>query len=91
MIDKLGIDSEKLKFVSISNVYEYSIGHIVVAKSPSMTLTSNNIADKYHWFRQHAVKEIFIWKIELENWKADIFIKGLHGELFLRIKKFLCG
>ena len=56
VIDNLGIDSEKLNFVSRSNVYEENNGSIVVAKNPRMTPTSNHIAVKYHWFRQNVGK-----------------------------------
>ena len=45
----------------------------------------------YHWFRQHVVKKILIKKIESENQKADIFTKGLQGELFVSNRKLLCG
>ena len=91
MIDKLGIDSEKLKFVSRSTIYEDNNEAIVVATSPSMTPTSKQIAIKYHWFRQHAGKEFLIHKIESENQKADVVTKGLQGQIFVRIRKFLCG
>ena len=56
LIDNLGIDSEKLKFVSISTIYEDNNGAIVVATSPTMTPTSNHIDVKYNWFRQHTGK-----------------------------------
>ena len=46
--DNLGIDSEKIKFVSSSNVYEDNNGAIVVATSTRMTPTSNNIDVKYN-------------------------------------------
>ena len=91
VIDNLGIDSEKLKFVSSSNVYEENNGAIVVATSPRMTPTSKDISVKYHWFRHHAGNQFVIWKIESENWKADIFTKGLQGQIFVRIRKLLCG
>ena len=58
---------------------------------PRMTPTSNNIAVKYHWFRQHIGTEFVIRKTESENQKADIFTKGLQDEIFLRIRKLLCG
>ena len=44
VIDNLGIDSEKLKFLSSSTIYKYNNGAIVVAKSPSMTPTSKHIS-----------------------------------------------
>ena len=90
VIDNLGIDSEKLKFVSSSTIYEDNNGAIVVATSPRMTPTSKHIAVKYHWFRQHVGKEFLIWKIDSQNQKADIFTKGLQGQIFVRIRKLLC-
>ena len=39
VIDNLGIDSENLKFVSRSTIYEDNNRSIVVAKSPRMTPT----------------------------------------------------
>ena len=91
VIDNLVLDSEKLKFVSRSTIYEDNNGSIVVATSPSMTPTSKHIAVKYHWFRQHVGKEFVIWKIKSENQKADIFTKGLQGQIFVNIRKLLCG
>ena len=85
----MGIDSEKLKIVSSSTIYEYNKGAMVVAKSPRMTPTSKHIAVKYHWL--HVGKEFVIRKIDSENQKADIFTKGLQGEIFVRIMKMLCG
>ena len=64
VIDNLGIESEKLKFVSSYTIYENNNGAIVVGKIPRMTPTSNHIAVKYHWFRQNVGKEFVIWKIE---------------------------
>ena len=79
VIDNLGIDSENLKFVSSSTIYEDNNGSIFLATNPRMTPTLKHIAVKYHWFRQHVGKELVIWKIESENQKADIFTKGLQG------------
>ena len=64
VIDNLGIDSEKLKFVSSSTIYEDNNGAIVVGTSPRMTNTSKHISVKYNWFRQHVGKEFAIRKIE---------------------------
>ena len=90
-IDNLGIDCENLKFVSSSTIYEDSNGSIVVATSSRMTLSSKYIAVKYQWFRQHVRKTFVIRKIESENQKANIFIKGLQGQIFVRISKLLCS
>ena len=91
VIDNLGIDSEKLKFVSRSTVYEENNGDIVVSTSTMMTPISKHIAVKYHWFRQNTVKEFVIWNIDPEKQKADISTKGLQGQIFVRIRKLLCG
>ena len=91
VIDNLGIDSEKLKFVSSSTVYGDNNVTIVVVTSLRTTPTSNHISVKYHWFRQHVETEFVIRKIESEKQKADIFTKGLQGEIFVRIMKLLCG
>ena len=53
VIENLGIDSENLKFVSRSSIYEDNKVSIVVATSPRTTPTSKQIYVKYHWFRQH--------------------------------------
>ena len=56
VIDNLGIESEKLKFVSSSTIYEDNNGIIVVETIPRTTPTSRHIYVKYHWFRQHVGK-----------------------------------
>ena len=43
VIDNLAIDSENLKFVSSSTIYEDNNGAIVVAKIPRMTPKSKQI------------------------------------------------
>ena len=91
VIENLGIDSENLKFVSSSTIYEDNNVAIAVATSTRTTPTSKHIALKYHWFRQHVGKKFVIWNIESENQKADIFTKGLQGQIFVRIRKLLCG
>ena len=91
VIDNLGIDNEKLKFVSSSTIYKDNNVAMVVSTSPRMTHTSKHIAINYHWFRHRVGREFVIWKIESENQKADIFTKGLQGETFVRIRNLLCG
>ena len=83
----MGIDIEKLKFVSSSTIYEDNNGAIVVTTSPIMTPSSRQIVAKYNRSRQHVGKEFVIQKINSENQKADIFTKGLQGQIFVRIRK----
>ena len=59
--------------------------------SPRMTPTLNDIDVKYNWFRHHVGKEFVIRNIKSENKKADIFTKGLQGQIFVRIRKLICG
>ena len=66
VIDSLGIDSDNLKFVSSSTIYEDNNGAMVAVTSPRTTPTSKHIAVKYHWFRQNVGKEFVIRKIESE-------------------------
>ena len=91
MIENLVIDSDKLRFLSSSTVYEYKNGSILVATSPRMTPISNHNTVKYNCFRQHVEKESVIWKIDSENHKAYIFTKVLQGELFVSISKLICS
>ena len=91
VIDNLGINSDKLKFLPISTVYEDNNGYIGVAKIPIMTPTSKHIDVRYHRFRKHVGNKFMIWMIESENHKADIFTKSLQGEIFVRIRRLLCG
>ena len=67
VIDNFGIDSEKLKFLSISTIYEDNNGDIVVATIPRMTPKSEHISVKYNWFRQHFGKYFLIRRIESKN------------------------
>ena len=51
VIENLGIDCEKMKFVSSYTVYENNNISIVLATSPRMTPTSNHIHVNYHLFK----------------------------------------
>ena len=55
-IEKLVMDSENLKFVSSSTLYEDNTCAIFVAKSPRMLPVSNHINIRYNWSRQHIGK-----------------------------------
>ena len=89
VIYNLVFNFENLKFVSSSTIYEENIGAIVVATNPRIIPSSKHIAVKYHWFRQHVGKGFVIRNIESENQKADIFTKGLQGQIFVRVRKLL--
>ena len=73
VIENVRIDSENLKFVSSSTIYEDNNGAIIVATSPRMTPSSKHISVKYHWFIQHVGKEFVIQKIESEKSESRYF------------------
>ena len=77
--------------MSRSTHYEDNNGAIFLATSPRITPPSKHISVNYHLFGQHVGEEFVIRKIESENQKADIFTKGLQGEIFVRIRKFICS
>ena len=83
VVEKLGMDSENIKFVSIYNVYEGNNGAIVATTSLRINPTQKKIYNKYHLLRNHAGKESVIINIESKDQKSDIFTKGLQGELLL--------
>ena len=56
VIENLGIDSEELKFVSSSTVYEKNNGSIVVVTSLIITHTTKHIYIIYNRFRQRVGK-----------------------------------
>ena len=56
VVDNLVMDSDTMKFISSSGVYEDNNGTIVVVTSSRMTNTSNPNYVKYHWFRKYAGK-----------------------------------
>ena len=91
-ISKVGLKEDRLKFETKCTVFEDNAGALQVATSPRMTPTSKFIAVKYHWFRQHVDSgEISIVKVSSQEQEADMFTKGLQGELFLKIRKLVCG
>ena len=91
VIENLGIDSENLKFVSSSTVYEDNNGAKVVVTTTMINPASKHIDVKYNWLRHHVGREFVIRKMKSENQKSDIFTKGLQGEIFVKIRKLICG
>ena len=73
VIKNLGIDSEKIKFVSIYTVYEDNNVSKVVETSPRMTPTSKQISVNYYWCKQHVGKELVIQKIRVRKSKGRYF------------------
>ena len=92
VLSRLKIDTSKMTVTSKSTVYEDNNGARIVATYPRLTPTSKFIATKYHWFRQNVESgEIDIKRIDSKNQLADIFTKDLQGNIFVAIRKLLCG
>ena len=90
VVNILGL-SDDLSFTTYSTVFEDNQGAISLAKCPRMTPCTKHIGTKYHWFRDHVGKVFEVEHVESAKQKADIFTKGLQGQLFLSIRKLLCG
>ena len=86
----LGLPDD-LKFTTHLTVFEDNQGAISLAKCPRITLHTKHIGTKYHWFRDHVGKVFEVEHVESAKQKADIFTKGLQGQLFLSIRELLCG
>ena len=87
-------ETEKINFYTHSTIFEDNQGTLTVAKSPRYTPTSKFIAVKYHWFRQYVsgpMKEFNLKWISTNLQRADLYTKGLQGNLFLNLQKLLCG
>ena len=89
VVDALGLPSDT-QYVSHSTVFEDDQRAIFLAKCPK-TPRTKHIGTKYHWFRDHVVKMLGLQHVKSAKQKADIFTIGLQGQLFLNIRKMLCG
>jgi hypothetical protein len=84
--------TKELNICAHSKVFEDNNGALTLAKAPSMTPRSKNIAVKYHFFREYIVNgSIQIHRIDTKFQKADIFTKGLLKDAFENIRKLLMG
>ena len=76
-----------------SDVFEDNNGCISQATSPKFTPRNKHYATKFHFFKSHIGPEkgILLHKIGTEEQIADIFTKGLAGEIFKKLRKLLMG
>ena len=84
-----------------SNVYEDNNACISQALSPRLTPRNRHYATKLHFFKQHldtpeqvvkgSTSGITLKKIETAEQIADIFTKGLVGDIFAKLRKKLMG
>ena len=91
-IKLLGIEPDKLKHSTKSQVFEDNVGALLVDKCPRVTPFGKLVAGKYHWFRDNIHNgECMVGKIGGDSQKADIFTKGLQAKLLLKNRNLLCG
>jgi len=74
-----------------STIFEDNNGALSLAVSPSTTPRTKHIAVKYHFFRDQVGKGVELKKVDSREQVADIFTKGLVEELFVHLRKKLCG
>ena len=72
-------------------VHEDNKSCIAVAESNKPPLRTKHIAVKYHHFRNHINKSIFLKCIDTHDQVADIFTKPVDPGTFFRLRKILCG
>ena len=85
-LEGIGLNTNKLKVVTQSSVFEYNAGARLVASLPRLTPTSKLIDVKYHWFCSYidsdnnGFKPISINKIYGKVNPVDIFTKSKSKE-----------
>ena len=95
VVKAVGQDTKRLDFSTHSTLSDDNYGVVKVNhnhKLPIMTPGYNHISVKYHWFRDKIyIGECSIKKVDGKYQKANIFTRDLQGDIFLHIKKLLCG
>ena len=76
-----------------SMIFKDNNGALSLATAPKLTLRTNYIVVKYHWFMSHISKEkkFLIVKVVSKDQKVDLFTKGLTAETFEHVHKLLMG
>ena len=73
-------------------LFEDNSGAVELANVPKMRPRTKHINTKYHHFRAYVAKGLIkVLKIGTEEQLADILTKNLKEELFLQIRKWICG
>ena len=93
VVKAVGQDNKRLEFSTNSKISEDNYGVCKVThnhKLPIMTPGYKHIAIKYHWFRENIYSgECSMKKVDVKDQKANIFTRGIQGEIFLYIRKLL--
>ena len=73
------------------NVYEDNESCIAMAKNRKFSSRTKHIAIKYHHFRSHVNKTVFLKSIDTNEQIADALTKPLDQRQFEYLRKKLCG
>ena len=92
VIKILSLESNNFKYTTKSKAFGDNSGTLNVAKCSRMTSGSKSISFKYPWLHENIHNgEYTVEKIAGDIQNADIFTKGIQGEIFLKTRKLLCG
>jgi len=73
------------------NVYEDNKSCIAMAKNRKFSPRTKHIAIKYHHFRSHVNKSIFLHSIDTLEQTADMLTKPLEEAQFVKLRKKMSG
>merc|ERR1712127_399008 len=73
------------------NVYEDNESCIAMAKNRKFSPRTKHIAIKYHHFRTHVNKSIFLHSIDTLDQTADMLTKPLDESQFVKLRKNMNG
>ena len=89
VVKEVGQDTKRLEFSTHSTVYEDNYGVVKVNQNHNLTIMTpeyNNVALKYHLFREKIyIGECSIKKVDGKDQKANIFTRDIQGDIFLRV------
>ena len=90
VVKAVGPDTKRLDFSTQSTVSEDNYGAVKATQNhnfPIITQGYNDISLKYHLFREKIYSgDCSVKKVEGKEHKANIFNKGIQGEILLHIK-----
>ena len=89
-IDKI-FTVNKTKPVVHCNVYDDNESYISMAKNRKFSPRTKHLAIKYHHFRSHVNKTVFINSINTKEQIADVLMKPLEQKKFEYLRKKMCG
>ena len=95
VVKVVGQDTNIPEFSNHSTVYEDNYGALKVTHNHNLSIMTpvyNNIAIKYHWFIEKIyIDQCYVKKVDGKYQKANIFTRGVQGDILLHIRKLLRG